>query len=54
MRKRWWILSAIVVFLVIDVHAETVAECKAKCNISWDVCNTCCYTRDNASRNQCG
>lgn len=55
MRKPWWILSAIVMFVVIDVHAETLAQCKSKCtSVSDDSCNVCCYYRDNAARNRCG
>jgi hypothetical protein len=55
MRKSSWILSLLVLFLVIDVHAETLAQCKAKCkSVSDDSCNVCCAKRDEKARNSCG
>lgn len=40
-------------FSAIEVHAETVTQCTAKCNVSNDSCNKCCYVRNNDAVNAC-
>lgn len=53
MRKTWWIVSALLLSLVVDVNAETLSQCTAKCKAGDDACVVCCNYRDNNARNAC-
>lgn len=55
MRRSWWVLlCAIFLFGTITVSAETYTECKDKCKVSDDRCNTCCAEKRTSAMNTCG